>query len=194
MPFWEFWRKGEGTDKSVSDGQSDQAGEAKETGDEGEASPPDAFPTLEPDRIADSDEAQKAPAPHFLHGLNKGGLEDILANQRLKVNDGNAQIAGGAEAVNAWRSDVEKLRDRMREAPEHIREMRAKEVVIEFTTDVPPTGEHPWTRWSVPLPLETPKQGSMESGGYLPIKVLGVFDGLGNPLPSDKLPKKDGED
>ncbi len=194
MRFWEFWRKGEASDKSSSDDRSDQADEAKETRSEGEANPPDAFPTLEAEEIVENGDVQKAPEPHFLHGLNKGGLEDILANQRLKVNDGNAQIAGGAEAVNAWRGDIEKLREKMLEAPEHIRQMRAKEVMIEFTTNVPPTGEHPWTRWSVPLPFDTPKPGSMESGGYLPIKVLGVYDGLGNPLPPEKLPKKDGED
>jgi hypothetical protein len=136
------------------------------------------FPKLEPTDVDVPKEVEVPLEKRFRHTLHKGGLDDILANQRLKVNDGNRQIAGGSEAVNAVRAtvDMETLRARMRDLPEHLREKYAKDVVIEFTTDVPCPYHPIYARW-------TTLGGQVESGGYLPIRVLGVYDGLGNPLP-----------
>src|SRR5690606_32980945 len=58
----------------------------------------------------------------YKHALNRGGLEDILANQRLRSTQASA-VAGGQDGVRAYVGRVE--------GP-----LTGDKVVIEFTTDL----------------------------------------------------------
>lgn len=100
--------------------------------------------------------------PRYVHGLNKGGLDEILASGRLNSSEA-AMIAGGVSRVNALRGDFESLHETMNwHDPEKI--------FIEFTTEVEPPYHPAYARWS-----------GLEND-YLPIEVTGVFDGSGRRL------------
>ncbi|MCP4733053.1 MAG: hypothetical protein GY873_02570 [Bosea sp.] len=101
-------------------------------------------------------------APRYVHGLNKGGLDEILATGRLNSSEA-AMIAGGVPRVNALRGDFGSLHETMNwHDPDKI--------FIEFTTEVEPPYHPAYARWS-----------GLEND-YLPIAVTGVFDGSGRRL------------
>lgn len=101
-------------------------------------------------------------APRYVHGLNKGGLDEILATGRLNSSEA-AMIAGGVPRVNALRGDFGSLHETMNwHDPDKI--------FIEFTTEVEPPYHPAYARWS-----------GLEND-YLPIEVTGVFDGSGRRL------------
>jgi hypothetical protein len=98
----------------------------------------------------------------FVHGLNKGGLEDIRGNQRLLSSPARG-IAGGANAVRAYYGSFEK---RQKNKNWH----NPSKVYIEFMTFLPPYQHDPiMARWF------------MNEGEYLPIRITGIFYGSGKP-------------
>jgi hypothetical protein len=100
----------------------------------------------------------------FVHGLNKGGLTDILGHQRLLSTEARG-VAGGAAAVRAIKGLWEDLAKRNN----WLHRPDPNQIYIEFMTyDSPRNDGHPAeARWDVP------------EGQYLPIKVLRVIDGTG---------------
>ncbi|MBX9912093.1 MAG: hypothetical protein K2Z25_25745 [Beijerinckiaceae bacterium] len=116
----------------------------------------------EPAEQRDSRTGENTAEPRYVHGLNKGGLEEILATGRLNSSEA-AMIAGGVPRVNALRGDFGSLHETMNwHDPEKI--------FIEFTTEVEPPYHPAYARWS-----------GLEND-YLPIAVTGVFDGSGRRL------------
>jgi hypothetical protein len=88
--------------------------------------------------------APSSPAgPSYYHQLNKGGLQDIMANQRLMSTPASS-VAGGGEAVRASLGPLQQG------------VMAGEKPVIEFTTSVAPynSGQPPypgmWVKWPMP--------------------------------------------
>jgi YD repeat-containing protein len=81
--------------------------------------------------------------PSYYHQLNKGGLQDIMANQRLMSTPASS-VAGGGEAVRASLGPLQQG------------VMAGEKPVIEFTTSVAPynSGQPPypgmWVKWPMP--------------------------------------------
>ncbi len=95
-------------------------------------------------------EPPSSPTTYF-HQLNKGGMQDIIANQRL-ISTEAAPIAGGGEGVRAVMGRFEGALD-IGDKP-----------IIEFTTEVIPriNRGQGWAIWDLP------------AGEYLPIQVTAV--------------------
>jgi hypothetical protein len=123
----------------------------------------------------------------YVHHLNKGGLDDILQTQSLRLNEGNYHGAG-LETVNAHIGDFATLSEQMRWTDSTAAHHDPEAVYIEFTTDIP-VPYHPsvarWTRSS---------DDGVAKTGHLPIKILGVYDGSGNPLDHPLNPARRTED
>ena len=100
----------------------------------------------------------------FVHGLNKGGLTDILAHQRLRATVARA-VAGGGSAVRGIRGTWDDVAQRRG----WLIKPDPSQLYIEFETyESPDADGHPVeARWSIP------------EGTYLSIKVLRVRNGAG---------------
>jgi hypothetical protein len=117
-----------------------------------------------------SEKASPPTEPLYWHKLNKGGLEEIMKTQRLKATEARIS-AGGAMAVRAHVGDFKTHR----ELNAHWWKSDSPDVHVEFTTEQKPS-EHPaYATWHQP------------DGGFLPIKITGVFDSSGRRLrPTEK--------
>ena len=127
-----------------------------------EVAPGDAGEQAGPGEKTGFESAETMAAPRYVHGLNKGGLDEILATGRLNSSEA-AMVAGGAMRVNALHGDFRSLHETMNwHDPEKI--------FVEFMTEIEPPYHPAYARWS-----------GLEND-YLPITVTGVFDGSGRRL------------
>ena|ERR1700730_13707818 len=101
----------------------------------------------------------------FTHGLNKGGLEDIRKNRRLKATEA-AGIAGSSSAVRAHVGSFEVLQKRWCWFSPTYKDT----IFIEFTSDAAPDSHPSIATWYLP------------EGEYLPITITGVFTGAGRKI------------
>ncbi|HTZ74007.1 MAG TPA: hypothetical protein VMB47_08805 [Candidatus Aquilonibacter sp.] len=106
----------------------------------------------------------------FVHKLNKGGLDDIVANGRL-LSTTAAGTAGGGDGVRAHQGSFQDLYRfhgwAVRPDP--------NEIFIEFKTAhqplvVGPPHRHSMVRWL------------LDAGQYLLITITGVYNGCGQRL------------
>ena len=90
----------------------------------------------------------------YHHRINRGGLDDILQNQRLVATDAR-MVAGGASGVRAHHGPYQEPAV----LPEHDRGV----TYIEFRTSRPPSQIHP---------ISGVATWTMESERYLEVEVL----------------------
>src|SRR5207237_7371260 len=100
----------------------------------------------------------------FVHKVHKGGLEDILRDQRLVSTEARA-VAGATSQVRAVKGSFETYKEKMF-GPNAL---DPSEKFIEFmTAKAPRANSGPtWAHFDVP------------EGDFLPIKVVAVYNGLG---------------
>jgi RHS repeat-associated protein len=94
--------------------------------------------------------------PVYWHSLTRGGLDDIVANQRLLMSDASV-FGGGAPRVNAHTG--------------LYTGQLAGSTIVEFTTPVPPSGAPHQPTWGPNVPAAEWWWGPY----YLPIRVLRVI-------------------
>lgn len=99
----------------------------------------------------------------FVHGLNKGGLNEIRTHRQLRASDA-AGIAGGASAVRAHVGLFAYLQRRNRWFA------NPEKVFIEFTTSVAPEAHPAIAVWYMP------------AGAYLRIAIRATYNGAGQVL------------
>jgi hypothetical protein len=98
----------------------------------------------------------------FVHKLNKGGLDAILRDQRLLSTEART-IAGASAEVRAFKGDFETYKRKI-SGPNR----NEADTFIEFMSSIAPRANTPpsWAHFEV------------QEGGFLPIKVLAVYNGL----------------
>ena len=102
----------------------------------------------------------------FVHGLNKGGLAEIVRTSRLISTEGRH----GGHEIRARVGDFKSLQTKLRWAEGGTYQDR---IFIQFDTDIAPrTGEAPGSA-SWPMP----------AGNYLHIRIVGIFTGSGRQIP-----------
>jgi hypothetical protein len=100
----------------------------------------------------------------YVHKLNKGGLHEILTTQKFRATPARGSDIPG---VRAHVGSFEKVKKKMNWSGR-------QDTYIEFTTEIPPcSGLPPWlAEWRENELLV----------GQLPIRVLGVVNGEGEPV------------
>ncbi len=99
----------------------------------------------------------------FVHGINKGGLNDIIRFQRLVSTEARG-IAGGGTGVRAYEGDFQTLFRRMNSG-----NSPSGKQFVEFHTFHPPRSRTPPGLANWPL----------AEGEYLNVRISGVFEDNG---------------
>jgi hypothetical protein len=103
----------------------------------------------------------------YVHGLNKGGLNEIMTSSKLRGTLPSNHVASDRPAVRAYVGSFELQRKNKNWSGRD-------KTFIEFTTRLPPRAGLPpgYAEWSDEQLIE----------GHLPIRILRVVNGEGEPV------------